>query len=178
MLGLDLVRLGWPALRVALQLGVRLKLMLAIWSRLGFHRVFQTASRKQIGNLQNLAKLEKQAHHPKSKRNCLNPFLDQYIQCVIEGESALNCRRQIGSLRRTPFAIRPHRDLLPRQDIAVIDSSPWPSPAQTGRGSGWATRLTSSRQGHALNPPMNHASFRSGGSPRSPMTPAPFTPRS
>ena len=34
--------------------GVRLKLTLAIWSRLGFRRVFQTASRKQIGNLQNL----------------------------------------------------------------------------------------------------------------------------
>src|SRR5687768_6195235 len=50
-------------------LGARLKLTLAIWSRMGFHRVFQTASRKQIGNLQNLSKLEKQAHHPNAKRN-------------------------------------------------------------------------------------------------------------
>src|SRR5688500_7117136 len=83
-------------------MGARLKLTLAIWSRMGFHRVFQTASRKQIGNLQNLSKLEKQAHHPNAKRNCLNPFLDQYIQCVIEVESAPNCRRQFGSLRRTP----------------------------------------------------------------------------
>src|SRR5688572_1781997 len=73
---------------------------------MGFHRVFQTASRKQIGNLQNLSKLEKQAHHPNAKRNCLNPFLDQYIQCVIEVESAPNCRRQFGSLRRTPIAGR------------------------------------------------------------------------
>ncbi|HZC01484.1 MAG TPA: hypothetical protein VE844_09010, partial [Gammaproteobacteria bacterium] len=84
-------------------MGARLKLTLAIWSRLGFHRVFQTASRKQIGNLQNLSKLEKQAHHPNAKRNCLNPFLEQYIQCVIEVESAPNCRRQFGSLRRTPI---------------------------------------------------------------------------
>jgi hypothetical protein len=39
--------------------GVRLKLTPAIRGRLGFHRVFQAASRKQIENVQNLSKLEK-----------------------------------------------------------------------------------------------------------------------
>jgi len=60
---------------------------------LGFHRVFQAESRKQIENLQNLSKLEKQACHAKSRRNSLDICLDQHFQCVIKGETALNYRR-------------------------------------------------------------------------------------
>ena len=74
-------------------MGVRLKLTPVIQSRLGFHRVFQAESRKQIENLQNLSKLEKQACHPKSRRNSLATCLGQHFQCVIEGETALNYRR-------------------------------------------------------------------------------------
>jgi hypothetical protein len=52
--------------------------------------------------VQNLSKLEKQADHPRAKRNSLNSFLGQYIQCVIKGKSVLHCHRQFVSLRRAP----------------------------------------------------------------------------